>query len=105
MIDIKGWEGLYAITSCGKLWSYRRKRFLYPYVQNGYQLVTLCDKGRYRQTSIHQLVAETYVPKQRPEQNQVHHKDRVHHHNWANNLEWMTAKEHALHHDALHIFS
>ena len=26
--DIKGYEGLYAITSCGKVWSYRRKKFL-----------------------------------------------------------------------------
>ena len=23
MKDIKGFEGLYAITSCGKVWSYR----------------------------------------------------------------------------------
>lgn len=28
MKDIKGYEGLYAITSCGKVWSYRRKIFL-----------------------------------------------------------------------------
>ncbi|MBQ8763120.1 MAG: hypothetical protein IJZ07_03355 [Clostridia bacterium] len=23
MRDIKGYEGLYAVTSCGKVWSYR----------------------------------------------------------------------------------
>lgn len=28
MKDIQGYEGLYAITSCGKVWSYRRKKFL-----------------------------------------------------------------------------
>ena len=28
MVDIKGYEGIYAITSCGKVWSYKAKRFL-----------------------------------------------------------------------------
>lgn len=28
MKDIAGYEGLYAITSCGKVWSYKSKRFL-----------------------------------------------------------------------------
>jgi hypothetical protein len=37
MRDIKGYEGLYAVTSCGKVWSYRRKKFLSPgYDSNGY---------------------------------------------------------------------
>lgn len=27
MRDIPGYEGLYAITSCGKVWSYKRKIF------------------------------------------------------------------------------
>ena len=30
MKDIKGYEGLYAITSCGRVWSYKRKKFLSP---------------------------------------------------------------------------
>lgn len=30
MKDIKGYEGLYAITSCGKVWSYKSKKFLKP---------------------------------------------------------------------------
>lgn len=30
MKDIKGYEGLYAITSCGKVWSYKRNKFLKP---------------------------------------------------------------------------
>ena len=30
MKDIENFEGLYAITSCGKVWSYKSKRFLRP---------------------------------------------------------------------------
>lgn len=32
MKDIKGFEGLYAVTSCGKVWSHKRKIFLKSYV-------------------------------------------------------------------------
>lgn len=28
MKDIKGYEGRYAITSCGRVWSYRNNKFL-----------------------------------------------------------------------------
>jgi hypothetical protein len=31
MKDIVGYEGLYAITSCGKVWSYKSKRFIKPH--------------------------------------------------------------------------
>ena len=37
MIDIKGYEGLYAITSCGKVWSYRSKKFLEQSNVGGYR--------------------------------------------------------------------
>lgn len=30
MRDIPGYEGLYAATSCGRIWSYRTKKFLKP---------------------------------------------------------------------------
>ena len=40
MVDIKGYEGLYAITEDGKVWSYRFKRFLKPCIRkNGYHAV------------------------------------------------------------------
>ena len=35
MRDIKGYEGIYAITSCGKVWSYRSNKFLKPRVMGG----------------------------------------------------------------------
>ena len=43
MKDIKNYEGLYAVTSCGKVWSYKRKKFLETHISNrGYFRVTLC---------------------------------------------------------------
>ena len=30
MVDIKNYEGLYAITEDGKVWSHRSKKFLKP---------------------------------------------------------------------------
>ena len=46
MKDIKGYEGLYAITSCGKVWSYRRKRFLTNSpAKDGYLKITLSKDG------------------------------------------------------------
>lgn len=46
MIDIKGYEGQYAITSCGKVWSYKRKKFLKTRVEaNGRERCSLCKNG------------------------------------------------------------
>lgn len=34
MRDIKGYEGLYAVTSCGRVWSYRSNKFLIERVED-----------------------------------------------------------------------
>jgi hypothetical protein len=58
MRDIKGYEGLYAVTSCGKVWSYRSKKFLKPYDNGfGYLYVNLNNDGKKKQFKIHRLVA------------------------------------------------
>lgn len=91
MKDIKGFEGLYAITSCGKVWSYKRKKFLTPFRNaNGRLRVSLCNgKGRERDYFVHRLVAEAYIdnPLNLPE---VDHKDWIYWHNYIGNLEWKT---------------
>ena len=93
MKDIKGYEGLYAITSCGKVWSYRSKKFLkLLHRGNGYLSVNLYKDGKMVSYSIHRLVAEAYIPN--PENKpQVGHLDENPSHNWINNLEWCFAKE------------
>ena len=93
MKDIKGYEGLYAITSCGKVWSYRAQKFLSQRKNNdGYLLVNLYKNGTMKTYSVHRLVAEAYIPN--PEnKTEINHKDENKEHNWLSNLEWTTHKE------------
>ena len=93
MKDIKGYEGLYAITSCGKVWSYQRKKFLTPYTSgNGYFKVGLFKDNGEKQYYVHRLVAEAYLPN--PENlPQVDHIDDDKTHNYLNNLQWITHRD------------
>lgn len=93
MKDIKGYEGLYAITSCGKVWSYRSKKFLKPRITiYGYERVALYKDGEPKDYSVHRLVAETYIPN--PESKpQVNHKNEDKTFNCINNLEWVSILE------------
>lgn len=92
MKDIKGYEGLYGITSCGKVWSYTRKKFLKPFKpKNGYLCINLCRNGKVKSFLIHRLVAEAYIPN--PENlPEINHKDENKIHNYINNLEWCDRK-------------
>ena len=87
MKDIKGYEGLYAITSCGKVRSYRRKKFLCPNTSvDGYVRVGLHKNGKTKTIEIHRLVAEAYIPN--PEGlPQVNHKNENPSDNNLENLE------------------
>lgn len=61
--DIKGYEGLYAITSYGKIYSYTSKKFLKPIQQkNGYLRICLSKNNIRKNFLIHRLVIETYNP-------------------------------------------
>lgn len=92
MKDIKGYEGMYAVTECGHVWSHKRKLFLKPTNTNGYLYVHLSKNGKVQSLGIHRLVAEAYIPN--PENKpQVHHIDKNRANNCINNLQWVTAKE------------
>lgn len=90
--DIPGYEGIYAATSCGKIWSYRRKIFLKPSLANGYAIVGLRKDDKQKTWKVHRLVALAYIdnPENKPE---VNHKDGCRTNNCVNNLEWVTSKE------------
>ena len=98
MKDIPGYEGLYAATESGDIWSYRKKLFLKPYVSTGgYLKVNLFDRdGRASHKYVHRLVASSYL--EVPEgANEVNHKDFDRANNSAANLEWCTHVENAKH--------
>lgn len=88
MKDIPGYEGKYAITSCGKVWNYKFKTFMKPeQMNNGYLRIQLSKDGKKERFLIHRLVAITYLPN--PDNLPcVNHKDEIRDHNWINNLEW-----------------
>lgn len=92
MKDIKGYEGLYAITSCGKVWSYISNKFLKQKIdKDGYCTVNLYKDKKRKTKKIHRLVAEAYLenPNNLPE---VNHKDEIKTNNSIQNLEWCSTK-------------
>lgn len=92
MKDIPGYEGLYAVTSCGKVWSYRSKKFLKPELLGGYLRVCLTHNYKQEHHFIHVLVAKTYIPNPN-NLPQVNHLDEDKTNNCIFNLEWTTLKE------------
>ena len=91
MKDIKGYEGLYGITSCGKVWSYKSKRFLKPSKTHyGYLSVVLMKNGERKFYYTHRLVAEAYIPNQN-NMPHINHKDENKTNNCLQNLEWCDA--------------
>jgi len=57
----------------------------------GYHPVRLHDKGKKRQTTVHRLVAEAFLPP--PAKETVNHIDGVKTNNHISNLEWATQQE------------
>ena len=91
MKDIKGYEGLYAVTPEGEVWSYKYKKFLTPADDgNGYLRVGLFKNGERKMYMVHRLVAMAYLPN--PENlPQVNHRDENKANNCLQNLEWCDA--------------
>lgn len=93
MKDIKGYEGRYAVTSCGRVYSYKKKKFLSTYLCNGYERVSLRDSNNNQKNFlIHRLVAETYIDNPN-NLDTVDHIDNCKTHNWVSNLQWMSRED------------
>lgn len=75
----------YGVTSCGKVYNYKTKKFLKGYWHEGYYCVELDDK-QYR---VHRLVAEAYLPNPN-NYDTVDHIDNDKTHNYLNNLQWLS---------------
>lgn len=103
--DIFGYEGIYAITENGKLFSYPRnnknqyKNGGWPkgsIDKYGYHIFNLKLNGTKNYPRAHRLVALTYIPN--PENKPtVNHKDGNKRNNHVSNLEWATQSEQQIH--------
>lgn len=98
--DIKGFEGIYQISSHGRIKSFKKNKkgyILSNRNKNGWYLnVVLTSKDNWRSVKIHRLVAESFIPNpdNKPE---VNHKDGDKQNNKVENLEWVTESENMNH--------
>lgn len=93
--DIKGYEGLYQISSYGRVYSFYSNKVLNTVSnksrKDGYIQVVLYKNDKRTTFLVHRLVAEAFIdnPNSYP---QVNHKDEDKTNNCVSNLEWCTAE-------------
>ena len=96
---IEGYEGLYEISSYGRVKSLERyrsnnggiqllkERIMNPLDYNGYKNVLLWKNGSKKKEYVHRLVAKAFIPN--PDNlKEVNHKDENPSNNMVENLEW-----------------
>lgn len=99
--DVVGYEGLYKVSSHGRIKSYHA-RYKKPRIlktsmtTTGYRKVELAKNKVKKSYKIHRLVAEAFIPN---EENKpyINHLDSNPLNNNVDNLEWCTQKENMIH--------
>jgi hypothetical protein len=95
--NLNGYEELYAITSFGRFWSYRLKRWMKPWLDNlGYLRISYSVDNKLHTPRLHRLVGEHFIknPLNKP---QINHKNGDKKDCKVSNLEWVTALENMQH--------
>lgn len=92
---VVGYEGLYEVSSEGRVRNVKTGRILKPGNNGrGYLYVCLYKNGAVKNHCLHRLVAQAFIqnPNKLPE---VNHKDEIRTNNNLDNLEWCTYKYNA----------
>ena len=91
--DIAGYEGLYAVSSLGEIYSYHSMRIMKTRDNGrGYRMVGLHRDGQIKCLYVHRIVADAFLdnPDNLPE---VNHKDANKSNNAVDNLEWVSSRQ------------
>jgi glycerol-3-phosphate dehydrogenase len=93
--DIPGYEGLYQVSSDGKV---RGKRGLLKchVTKHGYIRATLWSKSKPKHFLLHRIVASVFL-KNKDSKEQINHIDGDKKNNNLSNLEWSTRSENMIH--------
>lgn len=85
----------YEIYEDGRIWSYRKNKFLKPKTnKNGYQVVLLYDnEGNRKMYLLHRVIYESVSGKPIPQGMQINHRSEVKTENFVENLELMSPKQ------------
>ena len=99
--DIKDYEGIYQVSNLGNVRSLDRldnrgrktkgRELKKKKMSNGYEFVQLYKYNKFKNCSIHRLVAQAFLPNP-SNLPQVNHKDENITNNRVENLEWCTNK-------------
>ena len=104
--QVKGYEGLYEVSACGKVKSLAKTRGKQSYPERilklevtfkGYLRAMLSRFGEKKKIYVHRIVAEAFLST-RPEGTEINHKNSIKADNRAQNLEWVTGSENMRHH-------
>ena len=100
--DISGYEGIYQVSSLGRIKSmdrvdcdnrHRKERILKPRKNSkGYLMVCLCKDGKKKMYKVHKLVSNTFLPNPNKLET-INHINEIKTDNRVDNLEWMTNKD------------
>lgn len=95
--DIKGYEGLYKISNCGRVYSLRQNKLLTLHrSQSDYVYIGLHKECKVRNFRVHRLVAEHFIPNLN-NLTEVNHIDEDKDNNCVTNLEWVSHKDNCNH--------
>ena len=91
--DIKNYEGLYQISSFGRVKSFYNgeEKILKNNIRNTYEIIQLSKNKARKSFQIHRLVAEAFIPNPN-NYDIINHKDFIRTNNHVENLEWCSQK-------------
>lgn len=95
-IYIDGKETKYTISTLGRVYNTKTRKFIKWHYDGKYFSARLCINGKVKPFKVHRLVALAFINK--PNScNEVNHIDGDKSHNSVDNLEWVTSSDNCIH--------